>query len=86
MNIKENKMAKTARKDIIKEVEQLPDEMILELANVLHLLRKKQEKHLKGKKTDIKRLIAGHRKAQALSVTSKISWSEKIRETRADRI
>jgi hypothetical protein len=79
-------MAKTAREDIIREVEQLPDDMIPEIANVLYLLKKKHEKHFKDKKTDIKRLIAGHRKAQALSVTSKIPWSEKIRENRADRI
>lgn len=79
-------MAKTAREDIIKEVEQLPDEMIPEIANLLHLLKKKHKKHLRGKKPDIKILIAGHRKAQALSVTSKSSWSEKIRENRADRI
>lgn len=79
-------MAKTAREDIIKELEQLPDEMIPEIANVLHLLKKKQKKYLRDKKPDVKRLIAGHRKAQALSVTSKISWSEKIRENRADRI
>ena len=86
MNINENEMAKTARKDIIKELEQLPVEMIPEIANVLHLLKKKHKKHLRDKKPDIKRLIAGRRKAQALSARSNIIWSEKIRENRADRI
>ena len=76
-------MAKTAREDIIKELEQLPDEMIPEIANVLHLLKKKQ---LRDKKPDIKRLIEGHRKAKALTATSKTSWSEKVREDRTDRI
>jgi len=60
--------------------------MIPEIAKVLHLLKKKHVTHVKDKMPDIKRLIAGHRKAQALSVTSNISWSEKIRENRADRI
>ncbi len=83
--LKENKMTKTGREDIIKELEQLPDEMIPEIANVLHLLKKKHKKDV-NKEPDINRLISGHKKAQALSAGSKITWSEKIRENRADRI
>ncbi|HDH11935.1 MAG TPA: hypothetical protein ENG83_07035 [Nitrospirae bacterium] len=79
-------MAKVAREDIIKELEQLPDEMIPEIANILHLLKKKHGKYSKDKEPTIKNLIDGHKKARKLSATSNISWSEKIKENRADRI
>ncbi len=79
-------MAKVAREDVIKELEQLPDEMIPEVANVLVLLRKRHKKLVGDKEPIIKRLIEGHRKARALSATSNILWSENIKENRADRI
>lgn len=79
-------MAKAAREDIIKELEQLPDEMIPEVANALVLLKKRHKKPAGNKEPVINRLIEGHKKTRELSATSKISWSENIKEDRADRI
>ncbi len=79
-------MAKVAREDIIKELEQIPDEMIPEVARVLGLLKEKYINLPPKKATLMKDLIKGHQKSRKLSASSTISWSENIKEYRDGRI
>lgn len=82
-------MKKPIRDSLIRELKQLPDEMLPEVAKVLTLLKMKYngETLLPQKRGSILgHLIEDHKRVRELSSTSKTSWAEEIIRGRADRL
>ncbi len=76
-----------SREDIIKELEQIPDELLPEIARILDAIKKEHvRKPIGGKKSLLEQLTKGHKKVRALTAMSKISWSREIMESRMDRV
>lgn len=76
-----------SREDIIKELEQVPDEMLPEIARILEAIRKEyMKKPIGEKKTVLQQLIKGHKKVRELTAMSKVSWAKEIIESRMDRV
>lgn len=75
------------RKDIIKELEQIPDELLPDIARILDAIRKEHmRKPIEGKKSLLEQLTKEHKKVRALTAMSKISWSNEVIESRMDRV
>jgi hypothetical protein len=75
------------RKDIIKELEQIPDELLPDIARILDAIRKEHmRKPIGGKKSLLEQLTKVHKKVRALTAMSKISWSNEVIESRMDRV
>ncbi len=75
------------RKDIIKELEQIPDELLPDIARILDAIRKEHmRKPIGGKKSLLEQLTKEHKKVRALTAMSKISWANEVIESRMDRV
>lgn len=76
-----------SKKDIIKELEQIPDELLPEIARVLEAIKKEYtRKPIEGKKPSLKQLIQEHEKVRELTAISKVSWSKEVIKSRMDRV
>lgn len=76
-----------SREDIIKELEQIPEEMLPEIARILEGIRKEHvRKPIEKKKPLLQQLIKDHKKVRELTAMSKVSWSKEIIESRMDRV
>ena len=76
-----------SREDIIKELEQVPDEMLPEIARILEAIRKEHvRKPIGEKKSLLQQLVKGHNKVRELTAMSKVSWANEIIESRTDRV
>jgi len=76
-----------SREDIIKELEQIPEELLPEIARILEAIRKERvRKPIGEKKSLLQQLVKGHKKVRELTAMSKISWSREIIESRMDRV
>lgn len=75
------------RKDIIKELEQIPDEFLPDIARILDAIRKEHmRKPIGGKKSLLEQLTKEHKKVRVLTAMSKISWSNEVIESRMYRV
>lgn len=76
-----------SREDIIKELEQIPEEMLPEIAKILEGIRKEyMKKPIEAKKSLLQQLIKGHKKVRELTAMSRVSWAREIIESRMDRV